>query len=242
MHVDINISWRHIETKKADRKATDHQEPAIGFAQSMLQSSIANATSIEKEILHAIVASGDTRICDVASQVYVAIMTIDRNQSIANFVSEENPDPLRPTFAARKIVDRSIAVLQHHMHLRKCNGDASKLLGDMPHLRLRALHELSTNGRVKEKMPDFDGCSDRSSAWHGPFDRPSANHDFRSAFAFLRSTTDQKVADFRDRGQSFAAKTERVHIEQVVGRHQFARRVRSDGQRELFRFDSTSII
>ena len=56
MHIDVDLIRRKLKSQKTHREATDHQQPAIGFAQCMLQGTVADMSSVEKQILHAIVA------------------------------------------------------------------------------------------------------------------------------------------------------------------------------------------
>ena len=62
MHVHVNRFGVYIHMQEANGHATDHQQAPVGLAQRMLQGSIANVTTIQEQILHPIVASGDGRI------------------------------------------------------------------------------------------------------------------------------------------------------------------------------------
>ena len=57
VYVHIDLLGRQFETQKTDRVPSLQQQAAIGFAESMLERSIANKTAVEQQVLHPLMAA-----------------------------------------------------------------------------------------------------------------------------------------------------------------------------------------
>ncbi len=68
MNVDIDHRWRNFQEQKADGLPTDHQQAAIRFLQSMLQTAILNPAAVEKQVLVLASRSVQRRFADVAPE------------------------------------------------------------------------------------------------------------------------------------------------------------------------------
>ena len=67
----------------------------------MLQGPIADVATVEKQILHAVVAARDARIGDITPYLDLLILMLDRDQSIGNLISKKCADSLRPSVRRR---------------------------------------------------------------------------------------------------------------------------------------------
>ena len=85
MDVHIDGLRRHFDLQHGHRISAGQQQPAIRFAQGMLQRPIADRAAVEKQILHLLIAAALRRIGDVAGQPHVAVAAFDPNQLLGQF-------------------------------------------------------------------------------------------------------------------------------------------------------------
>ena len=105
MHIDVDHFRRHIHSQKTNRLSSDHQQPAVRFAQGMLQRTITNVPAVQKQVLHAVVAAADRRIADVTADPDLRIVAMDRNQRLSDLATKERFDPIGPTRRRGQIVE-----------------------------------------------------------------------------------------------------------------------------------------
>lgn len=79
MNIDVDFGGGHLKSQEAARKAADHQQPTIRFAQGMLQGAVADGAAVEEQVLQAVVAAGDTGIADIASPMKLSFLMVDRD-------------------------------------------------------------------------------------------------------------------------------------------------------------------
>jgi hypothetical protein len=48
MDIHVDFGGRHLKSQEAARKAADHQQPTIRFAQRMLQGAVADGAAVEE--------------------------------------------------------------------------------------------------------------------------------------------------------------------------------------------------
>ena len=242
MNIDVDQIRGHLQTDKGDRRAAGQQQTAIGFAQRMLQRTVADVPAVQEQVLHAVVGPAVVRIRHVSGQADLAVVAGHRNQRLADLAAEERQDAFPPAVHRRQIVDRTLVVLQREMDLRMHQGDADKRFRDVPHFGLGGAEELAPHGRVEKQLPDFDDRTHGTSARHDRAGLAAAHLQLGSGLLGPRAAADQELADFGNRRQRLAAKPERPNVEQVVGAGNLAGRMAGHGQQQLVGLDPAAVV
>ena len=164
MDVHVDHFGRHLHRQKGDRLAADHQQPAIGLAQGVLQRPVADVPAVEKEILHPVVAAALAGMGRIAGERHLVLDALDPNQVVGQLAAEEQRDPLQPAVAGGQLEDRLVVVPQREMDVRRGQGDAGERLGDVAELGGRGPQKLPPHGRVEEQVVHLDARADRAAA------------------------------------------------------------------------------
>ncbi len=128
------------------------------------------------------------------------------------------------------------------MDVRIGQRQPGKGFGDMAHLGLHPAQKLPPHRRVVEQLTHFDRRPLRTAAGRHPQRMPGRDFQLGAGGRRGRATAQHQPADFGDRGQGFAPKTERGHAEQVVAVAQFARGVAGHGQRQFVGLDAAAVV
>ena len=104
MNVDIDHLGRHVHAQETDRMSPDHQQPTIGFSKGVLQCTVSNVTTVEKQVLHAVVAARDRWITNVSADSDLRVVTLDGNQRLRDLGAKECLDSIGPTRCDWQIV------------------------------------------------------------------------------------------------------------------------------------------
>ncbi len=242
MHVDVDHLGRHVDPQKRDRIAPREQQPAIGLAQGVLQRAIANRAAVEKQILQAGVGPAVVGGGDKPFQPHPVVLAGNRDQVGRQVMAEKRRDPAPPIAAGRQIVERTRVVLKRAMHVRVGQRQPREGLAHVPHFGLRGAHEFAPHRRVVKQLPNLDRRAHRTAA--GPDGLRHAAGDFELAAGVgrARAAAQDHAADFRDRGQRLAAKTERLDPKQILRVDNLARGVAGHGQRQLIGRDAAAVV
>ena len=95
------------------------------------QGPVADMSPIEKEILHAIVATADGWIACIATDFDLPIITVDRDQRLGDFSPEECFNPRRPTLGDWQVVDLFVIVGEYKVNVRVGKSKPCKRLNNV---------------------------------------------------------------------------------------------------------------
>ncbi len=235
MDVHVDHLGRDRQTHKAHRKAAYHQQPAIGFAEGMLQGTIADKTTIEEQVLHAIIAAADCRVAGETGDANLAIIALQRNQRIGNLPSKKRGDPIGPAFRWWQIMQDLVARAEDHVNVRIGQRQAGESFGDVTPFGLRGAQKLATHGSVKKQVANLDRRAVGATTGSHRIDYATTHAQFRTLLPLGNATADRHVRHRSDRSERFATEPQRPHMEQRFVVRQFAGRVAGHRQRQLFR-------
>ena len=93
-----------------------HQETSVSFRQRMLQCSITNMSSVEKKILHAIVAATHRWVTHMPTDPNLSIVALNWDQRFGNFAAKKCVNAISPIRARWQVMDYLSIVTEHEMN------------------------------------------------------------------------------------------------------------------------------
>ncbi len=242
MHVDVDHLGRHVEPQKADWLPTREQEAAIRLAQRVLQRAVADRPAVEEQVLHPTRGAAVHRIGDVTGERDAVRLAGDFDQVVGDFLAEEGGNALPHVVHGRQVVYQPAIVREREVDVRMGERQASQRFGRVAHFGLRRAEEFVPHRGVEEQVPHFDRRANRAADRR---DRPRLAADdleLGPTLCLGRAAAERESADLGDRGQRFAAETERADAEQVVGLADFAGGVAGHGERQLVGRDAAAVV
>ena len=242
MHVDIDLGGGHVEIEERDRLASDHQQPAIGFGQRVLQRAILNPAAVEEQILSFAGRFVLAGMRDVAPDADVVDFRIDPDQLLGEFAAIKQAEAIEQIIGGGQIEDDFVVVPENHIEPRMCESGTGKLLADVAELGFGGFQKLAAYGCVGEQLSDLD----RGPQWTATRLRFAGNSGFDFEFEPLGlvggTRANTEVADFGNRGEGFSPEAHRLHAEQIVGGRDFTGRIAGDGEQQVVGMNAFAVI
>ena len=243
MDVDIDLRGVHFDFEEGDRIAPDHQHAAVRLYQRVLKRFIANETAVQEEVLAAVIAPRQVGMADVAGNADTFPLGFDRDQFGGELGAERAGDPFAHPGTGGQVVDDAAVMPEDEMNIGVRNREPDDSLGNMAELGQRPFEEFPPYRSVEEEVPHLDRCAAPHSAG-GRFRKglPPLDPQFGAMFGAFGTAADNQLADLGDRGERFAAESERADAEKVVGLADFAGGMLRDGEFQLFGAHSAAVV
>src|SRR5688572_9756173 len=125
-------------------------------------------------------------------------------------------------------------MLQAEMNVRMGERHAVHHVANMAQFRRRRLQKFSARRRVKENVPDFDGCADGYRSGMNLFFFSASHSEPVSGRGAWLTRTDRQFSYRTDARQSFSAKSERRNAKQILILFELARGMPLHRERQIF--------
>ena len=139
-------------------------------------------------------------------------------------------------------MQHAVVVPQRAVDVRIGQGQPGEGFADVTHLGLRAAQKLPPHRRVVEQLSNFDRRPPRAAARRHAQRMTGRDFQLGTGRRLVGAAAQDQPADFGDRRQGFAPKSERRHAKQIVAVAQFARGMAGHGQRQFVGGNSAAVV
>ena len=188
--------------------------------------------------------AGGFRRCDESRNTDGWHFTCHGNHSRGDIRSEYGINGTQKIIVARRVeyFTTLLVAIESKRDVRSCQGDFTCQIGNGAGFRRVALQEFIARGRIVKQVATCDDGPRRKAAWTRESELAAFDDDARTLNGFAHPRSKFQSRDSGNRWKRLTSESERFEFMEIVGGHEFARRMTFDCHEGIFGTHAAAVV